>query len=55
MRHQQEQDDAGDAGWNRQQNDERVNERRELRHQDQVDEDDGQQQSDAEALERFAH
>ena len=45
VRDQQEDDDAGDAGWYRQQNDERIDERRELRHQDEIDEDDGQQQA----------
>ena len=35
--------------------DERINERRELRHQDQVDQYDRQHQADAEALERLPH
>ncbi len=48
-------DDAGDAGRNGEQDDERIDEGGELRHQDQVDEHDGEEQADAEALEGLAH
>src|SRR5246127_5262932 len=55
MRGQQEEDHTGDSGRNGQQDDEGVDERGELRHQDQENEHDGENEADSERLERVEH
>jgi hypothetical protein len=52
---QQEQDHAGESRRNGKQDDERIGERSKLGHQNQVDQNDGENQADAEALERVMH
>src|SRR5208283_4195179 len=55
MRDQQKEDHASDARRDGEQNDERINERRELGHQDQVNQHDGEHQSGAKTQERLVH
>src|SRR6201997_3020285 len=55
MRGQQEEDHTGDSRRDGQQDDEGVDERGELRHQDQENEHDGENEADSKRLERVMH